>query len=188
MLRRTTIARPAILAMMGATLFWGAASAVTAQPASDAPTLAQGLKFVTLTGTFDYAHSGSSQSAQMNWGLAYNRLVTDRVAIGAGLTTQTDWNDYTDTDTSGEISLGPRLFLPSKDARLHPYAALRLGRGFGRDDNPTSFGAGFGLMYLLGSRNRGAGVVGEVLYSVEKYRDDTDQRVMAVLGLTLYFR
>jgi hypothetical protein len=193
---RVTMTRGRGVAVMaGALLVWGVASTgLAAQPATigletaaDRPTVSAGLSIVTLAGSFDYARGGGSQSAQMNWGLSYGYLLTDHLALGGGITTHTDWEDTTDTTTSGEVSVGPRFFLPT-DGRLHPYLGLRFGLGFGKDDNSVSGGAGLGVMYLLGNKRRGAGIVAEALYAAEKTSDQTNHRVMVALGLTLYFR
>ncbi len=159
-----------------------------AAPEEREPSISSGLNLITLAGSFDYQRSGDTESAQMNWALAYGRVLPGGFAVGGGITTHTDWTDTDETETWGELSIGPRWFVPVGQSRVHPYIAARFGVGFGRDDNPTSFGGGAGLMFLAGSRRRGVGVVGEVLYAAEKYSNHTHHRVMAALGFTLYIR
>ena len=169
-----------------------AAAQPTAGPArstrEERPAVTQGLTIMDLMGSFQYARIGGDQSAQMNLALTYTKMLTDRVGIGGGVSTNTVWLDYTDTETTGEITLSPRLFLSGGPSRFNPYAALRLGLGFGHDDNPASVGAGFGLMYLLGNARRGAGLTGEVAYMAERYPGATQHRIAAAGGIVLYFR
>jgi hypothetical protein len=169
-----------------------AATTVSAQPANDpraedeGPTLSSRMSIVTLGGSFNYEHRESGQSAQMNWTLGYTYLVTDNLGLSAGISTHTEWEDYTDTTTWGELEANPILYLGH--GRLRPYLGGRVGVGFGRDDNPVSFGGGAGFIYLLGSRTRGAGVGAEVGYLLARVDGESRHNVVVAVGVNFYFK
>ncbi len=191
MLATTTwLRRAAVLSAALACAF--ASGTVSAQSADnpraedEGPALSSGTSIVTLGGSFSYEHREYGQSAQMNWTLGYTYLVTDNLGLSAGISTHTEWEDYTDTTTWGELEANPILFFGH--GRLRPYLGARVGLGFGRDDNPVSVGGGAGFIYLLGSRTRGAGVGAEVGYLLARVDDETRHNVAVAVGVSFYLK
>jgi hypothetical protein len=186
-LRRVAVSSIALAGGLAPTIVSAQSGTPGSGSAVDGPTLSSGMSIVTLGGGFDYQRSGDSEAAHMNWVLGYTYLLTDSFALSGGISTNTEWEDYTDTTTWGELEANPILYLPGQ-GRLRPYVAGRIGLGFGRDDNPASVGGGLGFIYLLGSSRRGAGVGAEAAYILSKSDHETEHRVVVAVGVNFYFR
>ncbi len=117
----------------------GDAQAPQSAPEEQGPSVSSGLNLITLAGSFDYQRSGASESAQMNWALAYGRVLAGGFAVGGGITTHTDWRTprpkpgvHSVSDRGGSFRWGSRAFTPTS-----PRGSVR-SRGRSAGSDPSS--------------------------------------------------